>query len=937
MSDRRKVGIAYASQPFGGNIYRDAVSEAHGLSLYDIVKAVPNLPDHFWEYGVICINDQVIDRKLWKRIKPKATTPSGVPVVVTLHIAPKGGKGSSTLKNVITVVAVIAIVVATAFIGAGGLTAILPTVFSAASFGAGTLGAALVAAGVATAGNLLLNALTPPPTKPDSAFGGDRPSGDAHADGNVVDPGGILPRVIGTHRIFPPLLAAPLVDIDEGVEIVEAIYGLAGPHQLEDLQVDGLTSDLFTDMTIETRSGFDTDTPISLISRYANTKTPQIELSQHAIDQADSGKRKLLHPTSPDQDLPVWHTVISRDNPDEIWLHLLWPQGMSDSGAATTDLSVPIRLRMRPHGSSTWVNLPEIHLETRKTDLLRKYIRIIWSPTAPDVPSGDVPTTDSFIRMYHTVPQQTVDTFDGTPLGGWNADSHFVNSATITDVKNVKLYKDGARIYVDGASFPRGTAWEVGIIRGCHFASNQFTASTYVHAPGFITADVHDPFTYSVISGLAYVIRNTKTVSQTAVLLRQSSVYNSPPIVSGGQNIAVVAITGKSKQLNRVSVLASGLVPDWNGTTWSGYNITSNPAPHFRDILTGRLNIEPLADELLDDAGLLAWRTYCDQQGLSCNMICEGRSVYEVLQAVASCGRAKPLSSDIWGVIVDRPRVSETPISIFTPRNSNNFSFEKLLPDRSQAFRVQFRNIDLDYEQDEIIVFDPDIPEGSAERFEQISYEGLVTETLARDRMLFDILQSKLRSTTYRLDTDIESLVCRRGDLIGVAHETIAPNAGYGRIKTINISGGLVQTIVLDNEVDLSVSTSFFSLSNVFTTTDIFNVGVPMGCALRLANGSGTILTKPLDLTISGTTDTLTFATPFALPAGLVVGILVAVGPVNAEYGRYIITDIDASADMTARLTMVDEAPGVHINEIGEAWSDDFFWDDNYGWSVGAT
>jgi hypothetical protein len=540
--------------------------------------------------------------------------------------------------------------------------------------------------------------------------------------------------------------------------------------------------------------------------------------------------------------------------------------------------------------------------------------------------------------MFHTVPQQTVDGFAGAdPLGGWLADSLFINSATITDVKNAKLYKDGVRIYVSGASFPRGDAWEVSIIRGCHFASNQFTPATYFHAPGFITTEVHDPFTYSVISGLAYVIRNTKTVSQTVVLLRVSSVYNSPPVVATGQNIAIISMIGKSKQLNRVSCLASGLVPDWNGVEWTGYNITSNPAPHFRDVLTGRLNIDPLATELVDDAGLLSWRTYCDLQSLSCDMICEGRAVYEALQAIASCGRAKPLSSDIWGVIVDRPRVDELPVSVFTPRNSNNFSFEKLLPDRSDAFRVQFRNIDLDYEQDEIIVFDPDIPEGAAERFEQITYEGLITETLARNRMLFDILQSKLRSTTYRLDTDIEALVCRRGDIVGVAHEIVEPSAGYGRIKDVVVSSGLVQTILLDNEVDLSVSTSFFSLSNVFTTTDIFNVGVPMGAALRLANGAGTIVTKALSLSISGTTDVLTFATPFALPSGLSDGILVAVGPLNAEYGRYIVTDIYLSADLTARLTLVDEAPAIHADEIGETWADDTFWNDNYGWSIGAT
>jgi hypothetical protein len=886
------------------------------------------------EHGVICINDVVVPREYWRRVKPKAVTDKGIPVVVTLHIAPKGGLGGggsgSTTKTVLTIVAAIAIVVATAFIGAGGLAAVLPGVFAAATFGAGTLGAALAAAAVATLGSLLLNSLSPPPVKANTAFGGDRPDESAFADGNLVSPGGIIPRVLGTFRIFPPFLAQPLVDIVEGVEVVEAIYGLSGPHLLEDIQIDGIALSDQADVESEIKLGFPTDSQVAMVTRYANTSNPQAELSQHAMKADD--KTRLLHfNTNPDQDVPKWFTFVTRDDPDELWIQLIWPQGIIDGDQNTIDLNIPYRLRMRPVGTTTWINLPEIHIHGRKAEVIRKYIKLIWSSNVSDVPTAEVSTKDTFIRYYHTVPQQTFGR--PVPAGGWLADSHFINSGTITDVKNVRLHADGAKIYLYNSTFPTGLRWEVGIIRGTSFDQGDFTPATYIYNSPFVgTNEIYDFYSYWYDTADARLPRELDAVNDKCIVLRMSTVHNEPPVTGIGSGLAIVALRATSRQVNKVSVLASGLVPTWNGSIWTGLNPTSNPAPHFRDVLTGNLNTDPLPTTLLDQAGILEWQDWCDLMGHECNAIIEGRSVYEVLTLLASCGRARPLTSDIWGVIVDQARISETPVTIFSPRNSNGFAFEKLLPIRSQAFRVKFRNIDKEYEEDEIIIEDPDIPVGTAERFEDVSYDGIVYEDAVRDRMLFDILQTKLRNITYSLDTDIESLVCRRGDLVGVSHEIIEPSAGYGRIRTINISGGLVQNIVLDNIVSLGSSTSFFALTSVFIEPDIFSTGMVMGVSIRMSNG--VILTKKISAASIGDTDTLIFDVPFALPAAFEVECLAVVGPVDLEYGRYIVADITPSSDLTAKLTLIDEAPGLHVGEIGQPWDDGLYWDDDYGWSV---
>src|SRR5690242_17607554 len=92
-----------------------------GKTIKEIVESAPNIPDYFWEYGVVLVNDHVIEREVWDSFVPILWTP-GVPTLVEMRVVPKGGdllggggsKGST--KNVVAIVASIALIAATAFI-----------------------------------------------------------------------------------------------------------------------------------------------------------------------------------------------------------------------------------------------------------------------------------------------------------------------------------------------------------------------------------------------------------------------------------------------------------------------------------------------------------------------------------------------------------------------------------------------------------------------------------------------------------------------------------------------------------------------------------------------------------------------------------------------------------------------------------------------------
>lgn len=914
--------VVFARKPFGGDLYKAVMPE--GNTIKQIVKSVPDLPLRFEEYGEVCINGDIVPRALWHRIRPKANTDQ-TPVVVTLHLAPAGGLGGGKGKSggggksIITTIAAIAIIAVASFVSAGGLTVLAPTLFSAGAFGAGTIGAALAAAAVSSLGLMALNALTPSPSVESETFK-DRTRQDrsSFADGNIVSPGGIIPRVIGTYKIYPPLIVTPLIDLVDDNEVIEAVYALAGPHSMEDVRIDNFPADDLEELEYQVREGWTDDDDINLIERYGIVESPQIELSSHVLDEEN--KRKFKHTSNPTIDLPVWHGVVVPSQPDEIWLQLICPQGFYHQTTDANVIGVPYRIRIRQEGQTSWINFPEVHLRNKVQSAFRRMIRIKFVANSGEVPSAPTPpTTYGWRYAFRSVPEQTTNNPGGGPTsGGWTADSHFSSGAGIEDTANTHREVQDITFYLYGATFAGTRRWEVQIIRGCAYIAGSFSNTTYNYAG--LGTNVHDLFGYKIsdgtvagtIAGDPIVPQNQDDILSTTALLRSSAVYNTLPVVrpsaEQAAGFALLVLKGRNKNFTKVSVQAGGYVPDWDGTEWANYVVTSNPAPHYRDVLVGSLNYDPLPPSIMDDDNLVEWRQTCIDFEYTCDLIAEGRSIAELLSTVAGCGRAKPRMSDLLGVMVDINRQNETPVQLFTPRNSNSFRYDIPFSKKPDGYIVSYRNQLVGYEEDQIIVYSPDSSPETADKFESVTFEGIVEEDKVVRRMEFDEAQLTYRPATYAIETDMEYLVCRRGDLIGLSHDVIHPRAGYARIKEINVVSGDVESILVDNELQLSTGTDFFGLTNVFTEPDIFLTGSEFGVAIRLTDGS--IITKALSSV--GLTDLLEFATPFALPSALEVDCLVTVGDIDSEYDRFIVKEIEPMPDLTARLILTAEAPEIH-------------------------
>ena len=854
-----------------------------GLSLAEVVERL-DLPRVVKEQGTVCINGHAVPRGAWHLVRPKAVT-AGVQNAITVH-APIMGGGDSGGKNPLAILGGLALTVLSGG-AAGGLFAT-----GGGLFAAGSTSALFLAGGISLVGSLLLNALIPPPLLNREGEGVETRR-DASARGNILDPNSIVPRVVGERRMFPPLLMEPLVTFDGDDEIVEAVYGLSGPHRLEQIEVGAAPIEDIQGLEVQTRDGWPGSRSLTLVRRYGRTESLGQELRGHQVS-AETGAQ-LDASVDVTLAIPQPQVVATRRRPDVHELQLAFPQGLGRPNSPDDLLRVPFRLRIRRRGDAAWRNLPEVHYRGADFRALRATMRLIWQEPASE--GATAANAKGFVALFSTIPGQAV----APSTAGWQADAYFYagsgdtfvtqNNLGATGLQNYRADRHAVEFILDPAEFPRGT-YEIEVTRGCAVRNATWDSSNYQTG-----GTLRDLFTYAGSTPSIPFAR--AELADTVAIQRSVSIWNDSPVAT--DRFALIAVRGRNVSIERLSVLAGGYVRDWDGAGWNTWAVTSNPAPHYRDVLVGAQNPDPLPLENLDDASLVEWRAACITDGHDCNAVLADVSAAEALTVIAGCGYARPYQSDVWGVIRDYDRSAEPVTQLFTPRNTASFQWAKGFPKLPDGLRVTFDDAEQGYEPRQISVFRKGISRDSG-LMEQVRYEGVTTEAEAIARARFDLAQIEARGTIYSIDVAQEALVSRRGDLVGLVHDAVARNAGAGRVMT-----GGDDEITLDNPVPcVNEPPLWDDIPDIWAVPDIWALGQRTKARVRYPDGS----VVEADVTnATGAFATLTLADPLAVPAP--EGAFVSTHVMRSEFKRCLILDMTYRNDFEASLTLVDEAPEV--------------------------
>lgn len=461
---------------------------------------------------------------------------------------------------------------------------------------------------------------------------------------------------------------------------------------------------------------------------------------------------------------------------------------------------------------------------------------------------------------------------------------------------HVDTTANGFIVYLHTGTFPKGE-YELRIMRGLSADKANFNAVDYTQDGSVAEAMFFD----YLLSGGTYEVTTAPEWGSQVAVEQFATIEHVYPFDASihTKGVCMIGIEGTSVTIDSLSAIFHSIVPIYNSATdWTTSAASSNPAALRRHVLLGRENALALPGEILNEPQHIAFYDQCVADDHVFNAIVDGLSVAQVVQQIDAAGYALAVySSAQWGVIFEHDRSLEAPVQVFTPLNTRGLTVSRDFAKLPHGFRVQFLDETSDWEivSPEPIVYMDGFDQSNAERIETLELPGFTNQAKAEARALFDIRQIYLRNAKYILEIGIEGLIAERGDLIGLNHDVISRYHDFARVKQINVSGGNVTGLVMEATIDLGVAAG--------------EVDTAMAAVLQLNDRSVRI--KPVNE--QAATDTISFVTPFALPAELVEGCVVGFGVVNTETKRCLVHTIEYIDLLTRRIVLVDEAPGLHV------------------------
>lgn len=906
--------------------------------VYDTVKTFKNISDKLKAKITIIKNSQVIPQELW------ATTIVKQGDTLEYRAVP----GKSAVRLVLTLVV---IYVAVTYLG----PMLGPEVGSALGLTAAQ-GTALVVSAATMAGTMLINAIMPirPPDMP----GGQDDPGSAKAQlmfgaaTNRSNAYGSIPFVLGKMRITPPLgaqnfirfgeLTSGIVDsADKSYLDMLLVWGY-GPLHIDETTMRIGEISVYDYSTTPATANFEKLRYITLDRKITEPASELVEFNTiygKDIEQVYKGVeltceglppiaassnftwwagRRDTTPWAPTATPGPWIEAGFQNSCDKISVAIHFPQGLraiivqGEGAGGTRAAPVSLSFEYRTNSMLAWAPWTTQSIGGTLT-----------SYSVVNYPESQA--YDSENGYYYTVPAYSVTTLA----------NYITEGAPRKDAFTWTITKD--RITNGVEAWPSTEPVQIRVRRNSGDNGEPNSNYRYSHGAQFqsITA----------ISNTAPAIdpKNSK-IAKTALTIQATDQINN--------------------QMDGISAVVQTWCLDWNGSTWAEA-ATSNPASLFRYVLQSAANPQRILDaditSKIDLVQVQYWHSFCNQTRTDPetnetykfefnDIIAAQRSVLDILRDICAAGKASPALIDgRWTVVIDEPRTQI--IQHFSPHNSWDFESTKILPRFPDALKVQYYDQDFDYQQRELIIPFAGKTVATSELFETIQLPGVTKKALAKDHARWHMAQVSLRPEIYTLNSDIEYLVCNRGDRVKVAHDVPMWGLGSGRIKSRVTSSifDLDEDVPLDNDktytmrirsstgasTNATIKSIFNAVSikratNIVTVTldqahplqinDIVTVSIPqvaVDSAIITSITNSTFTYKLIGSSISTTTVTGTInlqdgyysrvQTTESYDDSLInFGDLFLFGEFQSESQDLIVLNIEPSGNKSARITLVD-------------------------------
>lgn len=851
----------------------------------------------------VFIDGQLIPDAEWERAEPT----SGQAVVV--RTIPRGvGQGGNVGKQIGMIVGMLALAVAGGFVAGGALSGLFAAEGLAMAFGSGTALANLTAGAILIGGSLALNALIAPSQPRLNALSGQ---GNASAalsltgSSNQITPYARIPRLYGTHRIYPPLAARPYTEIVGSNQYLRLVYCFGyGPLTLTDIRIGETPIGQFQGVQMEIRYGYAGDGPLTL--------TPDDVIE-------DNISIKLLAAAS-------WTQRTSETNAKELSIDVTFPTGLIqyDSHNVPQARTVQVEVDYRKVGDVSWTSVGgaaatkascttsfqgshnDLTFTVRTAGANGNVFIVYFAPaSALSVELATIITTYRGATSTSTTYQFNFNVINGVTTAAQLKTAIEAN-AQVNAVIEVAFApgNDGTGAIslplqgwnIDSRSGQTPFYWAYFFMAGGkdEVPTLVVTATSQTLVRRSIRWIVSEP-------GQSYEVRVRRLTADVEQGAIRDEVYwtvfrtiqTTSPVQKSGLCLLALRIKA-TDQLNgtvdTLNAIATSVLPDWNGTEWVP-RPTNNPASIYRDVLQGSANSRPKADDRLDLTTIQDFHARCAAQGFTFNAVIDfTTTVKQLRQDVLAAGRGSFMLRDMkYSVLQDL--VQSTPVDIITPRTTSGFTWMKRFLDLPHAFKVRFVDETNDWKQGERIVYADGYSESNATIFEETEAGlGVTNPTQVWKLKRRELAEAQLRADDYVVEIDFANLNVTRGDRVQVQHDVILAGLLTARIKTVTLNGSSEATDI------------------TFDEPLIMGAGIQYAARIRRADGVQVV--QQLVTTV-GEWSTVTFTTPIAAGSVPAVGDLVSFGELGRETIDCIVKQIEPGPDFTATVKLLDYAPAI--------------------------
>lgn len=722
-------------------------------------------------------NGREVPLALWQRLIPR----HGDMVVISARGLGGGGGGKILRTVALVAVVVLSYGYGAALGGALGLT--------------GTTAAAVGSSLIMIGGSLLVSALLPPLTPTAAKLGtGEKyessPTYAISGGRNRSRPWEPMLLVFGRHKVVPDLGATPFTQQVGDDQYLNQLFhfGLQG------------TALSITDIRIG-------DTPIT------NYQGTQIQLSDEngGVSMFPGNVTSIQGFTLSQAD--GWQTRTTPEETGSISVELAARLYRVNDAGAMESRSVDVRIQYRKVGDAAWIEqgaIGAVYATHYWAGILfPDQVQVQFGSTNPsDHTEGEV--------FYFSEPGSDV-----LRTGQWQWKPHPYQLGQpwqgIAPDPLISAAQPGVRITGARQEPTRAVVWW------------NVPVAQYEIRVMKVTADVSDSRESNetaVSQILAYELDRATYIGQCRMAVR---------IKATGQ------LNGAIDELNAI---VSALIPVWDGFAWVT-QATSNPAWWFLWFARGklwngaRIYGAGLTDAQIDIDGIKAWAEWCDQKNLTFDYVLDQKmSTASVLQMIARAGRgAMTYQTGRLGVVWDAEDMPVT--AMFGPFNVKAGSFKIAYTNDGTVDEVvlNFVNKDNGWKMDEVRVRVPGAT--TTNNPLQLDLDGCTNKDMAgREANLIAASQVwKRRKITW--ETDIEGLVCTRGDVVSFSHDLtvwgysgrLMPGSGGTLMKLQNKvpSSGAGTAMLRDPDGNMKVVTVSSAVGDVDELTIVTDLdGFPM-------------------------------------------------------------------------------------------------------------